>query len=61
VGLWIGFDVVSGVAVAAGVFVVAGRWHVFNLKLITNLRPRFSTAVARYLLVIFGLLFDRRS
>ena len=58
-GLWIGFDVVSGVALAAGGFVVAGTVHVFNLKRYEPIvRPAILTALLGYLLVIVGLLFD---
>ncbi|MBI5303712.1 MAG: Ni/Fe-hydrogenase cytochrome b subunit [Chloroflexi bacterium] len=58
-GLWIGFDVVSGVALAAGGFVMAGTVHVFNLKAYNPIvRPAILTALLGYLLVIVGLLFD---
>jgi Ni/Fe-hydrogenase subunit HybB-like protein len=58
-GLWIGFDVVSGVALAAGGFVLAGTVHVFNLKRYHPIvRPAILTALLGYLLVIVGLLFD---
>jgi Ni/Fe-hydrogenase subunit HybB-like protein len=58
-GLWIGFDVVSGVALAAGGFVMAGTVHVFNLKRYHSIvRPAILTALLGYLLVIVGLLFD---
>lgn len=58
-GLWIGFDVVSGVALAAGGFVVAGTVHVFNIKRYEPIvRPAILTALLGYLLVIVGLLFD---
>lgn len=58
-GLWIGFDVVSGVALAAGGFVIAGTVHVFNLKRYEPIvRPAILTALLGYLLVIVGLLFD---
>ncbi len=58
-GLWIGFDVVSGVALAAGGFVVAGTVHVLNLKRFEPIvRPAILTALLGYLLVIVGLLFD---
>jgi Ni/Fe-hydrogenase subunit HybB-like protein len=58
-GIWIGFDVVSGVALAAGGFVMAGTVHVFNLKKYHPIvRPAILTAFLGYLLVIFGLLFD---
>jgi len=58
-GLWIGFDVVSGVALAAGGFVIAGTVHVFNIKRYHPIvRPAILTALLGYLLVIVGLLFD---
>lgn len=58
-GLWIGFDVMSGVALAAGGFVVAGAVHIFHLRRYEPLlRPAILTAFLGYLLVIFGLLFD---
>lgn len=58
-GLWIGFDVVSGVALAAGGFVLAGTVHVFNLKRYQPIvRPAILTALLGYLLVIVGLMFD---
>jgi Ni/Fe-hydrogenase subunit HybB-like protein len=58
-GIWIGFDVVSGVALAAGGFVIAGTVHVFNIKRFHPiLRPAILTALLGYLLVIIGLMFD---
>lgn len=58
-GLWIGFDVVSGVALAAGGFVVAAAVYIFNLKKYYPLaRPAILTGFLGYLLVILGLLAD---
>jgi len=58
-GIWIAFDVVSGVALAAGGFVMAGTVHVFKLdKYHPIVRPAILTALLGYLLVIVGLLFD---
>jgi len=58
-GLWIGFDVTSGVALAAGGFVIAGTVYVFNIKRYHAIvRPAVLTALLGYLLVIVGLLFD---
>ena len=58
-GLWISFDVVSGVALAAGGFVMAGTVHVFNIeKYHPIVRPAILTALLGYLLVVFGILFD---
>lgn len=58
-GLWIGFDVVSGVALAAGGFVVAATVYIFNLKKYHPIaRPAILTGFLGYLLVILGLLAD---
>jgi Ni/Fe-hydrogenase subunit HybB-like protein len=58
-GLWIGFDVVSGVALAAGGFVVAATVYIFNLKKYHPLvRPALLTGFLGYLLVILALLAD---
>lgn len=58
-GLWIAFDVMSGVALAAGGFVIAGTVHVFGLKRYHDLaRPAVLTGFLGYLLVVVGLLYD---
>jgi len=58
-GLWIGFDVMSGVALAAGGFVIAGSVYLFRReKYRPVLRPAILTAFLGYLLVIFGLVLD---
>jgi Ni/Fe-hydrogenase subunit HybB-like protein len=58
-GIWIGFDVMSGVALAAGGFVVAAAVYVFGReKYRPILRPAILTAFLGYLLVIFGLILD---
>lgn len=58
-GLWIGFDVMSGVALAAGGFVIAASVYVFRKeKYRPILRPAILTALLGYLLVIFGLILD---
>ncbi len=58
-GLWIGFDVVTGVALAAGAFSIAAAVYVFNLeKFRPILRPAILTGFLGYLMVIIGLLFD---
>ncbi|MFC1945316.1 NrfD/PsrC family molybdoenzyme membrane anchor subunit [Chloroflexota bacterium] len=58
-GIWIGFDVMSGVALAAGGFVVSAAVYVFGLK---EYRPILRAAVLTgflgYGLVVIGLLFD---
>jgi Ni/Fe-hydrogenase subunit HybB-like protein len=58
-GLWIGFDVLCGVGLAAGGFTIATVVHVLNLKRFAPiLRPTILTAFLGYLLVVVALLFD---
>jgi len=58
-GLWIGFDVMGGVALAAGGFVVAGTVYIFHLERYRPvLRAAVLTAFLGYLAVAVGLLFD---
>lgn len=58
-GLWIGFDVLSGVALAAGGYVIASAVYIFGLK---DYRPVARAAVLTgflgYFFVVVGLLFD---
>ena len=58
-GLWIGFDVVTGVGLAAGGFTLCGIVYIFNIKRFRPIvRPTILTAFLGYLLVIMGLMFD---
>jgi Ni/Fe-hydrogenase subunit HybB-like protein len=58
-GLWIGFDVLCGVGLAAGAFTLTAIVHIFNLRRFEPIvRPTVLTALLGYLLVISGLLFD---
>jgi Ni/Fe-hydrogenase subunit HybB-like protein len=58
-GIWIGFDVLCGVGLAAGGFVVAATVYIFNLEDYKPiLRPAVLTAFLGYILVIVGLMFD---
>jgi len=58
-GLWIGFDMLCGVALAAGGFVLAGAVHIFGLKKYeVFVRPAIVTAFLGYILAIIGLLMD---
>ena len=58
-GLWIGFDVLSGVALAAGGFTVAATVYVFHLERYRALlRPAVLTGFLGYLLVMIALLVD---
>ena len=58
-GFWIAFDVMGGVALAAGGFVMAGIVHIFNIERYKPIvRPAILTAFLGYFLVIVGLLLD---
>jgi Ni/Fe-hydrogenase subunit HybB-like protein len=58
-GLWIGFDVLSGVALAAGGFVIAATVYIFHLDRYHGLvRPAVLTAFLGYFAVALGLLVD---
>ena len=58
-GLWIGFDVMCGVALAAGGFTLVAIVHIFAIERYKPvLRPAILTAFLGYLLVVVGLLFD---
>jgi Ni/Fe-hydrogenase subunit HybB-like protein len=58
-GLWIGFDVLCGVALAAGGFTITAAVYVFNLKRFKPIvRPTVLTAFLGYVLVAVGLMYD---
>lgn len=58
-GLWVGFDVITGVGLAAGGFTLAAMVHIFNLKRFEPVvRPAILTAFLGYTLVILGLMYD---
>jgi len=58
-GLWIGFDILVGIALAAGGFVLAGMVHIFGRERFHGLaRPAILTALLGYLLFIFSLMVD---
>jgi Ni/Fe-hydrogenase subunit HybB-like protein len=58
-GLWIGFDILVGVGLAAGGFVIAATVYVFNIERFRPiLRPTILTAFLGYILVIVGLMVD---
>ncbi len=58
-GIWIGFDVISGVGLAAGGFVITAIVYIFNLKRYKPIvRPAILTAFFGYVLVVVGLLYD---
>lgn len=58
-GLWVGFDVVTGVALAAGGFVITSAVYLFGMKEYKPIvRPAILTAFLGYVLVVIGLFFD---
>lgn len=58
-GLWIGFDVMSGVALAAGGFVTSSAVYLFGMKEYKPVvRAALLTGFLGYLLVVLGLLAD---
>ena len=58
-GIWIGFDVLCGVGLAAGGFTLVAIVHVFNIERYKPiLRPTILTAFLGYSLVVVALLFD---
>src|SRR3972149_3964273 len=58
-GFWIGADVLAGIALAAGGFVVAGLMHMFGGERYHPLvRPTILTAFLGYLLFVVALMVD---
>lgn len=58
-GIWIGIDVASGVALAAGGFTTGAIAYVFNREQYhAVIRPALLTAMLGYTFVVFGLLVD---
>lgn len=58
-GLWIGFDILCGVGLAAGGFTLAAIVYIFNIKRFEQIiRPTILTAFLGYILVIAALMFD---
>ena len=58
-GLWIGLDVLSGVALAAGGFTLASVVYIFGLKQYQAVvRPAILTGFLGYFFVVVGLVVD---
>lgn len=58
-GLWIGFDMLCGVGLAAGGFAICAVTHIFNIEKFKPLaRPAILTAFLGYILAVCGLMFD---
>src|SRR5690348_10663060 len=58
-GIWVSFDVLCGVMLAAGGFTLTAAVHIFNIKRLRPIvRPTVLTAFLGYILVSVALLFD---
>ena len=58
-GFWIGFDVMGGIALASGGFVIAALTYIFGKKEFEPItRAAILTAFLGYIAEIIGLLFD---
>ncbi|HWC17059.1 MAG TPA: Ni/Fe-hydrogenase cytochrome b subunit, partial [Terriglobales bacterium] len=58
-GIWIGFDVLCGVMLAAGGFTLTAAVHILNIKRLHPIvRPTVLTAFLGYVLVCVALMFD---
>ncbi|MCE1189196.1 MAG: Ni/Fe-hydrogenase cytochrome b subunit [Ignavibacteria bacterium] len=58
-GMWIGFDILCGVCLAAGGFLICAITHIFNIEEFKPLtRSAILTAFLGYVMVVFALLFD---
>ena len=58
-GIWIGIDVLTGVALAAGGFTLAALVHIFGKeKYHSVIRPAILTALLGYIFVALGLVVD---
>jgi Ni/Fe-hydrogenase subunit HybB-like protein len=58
-GIWIGFDLLCGVALAAGGYVTSAAVYVFGLKRYHSaVRPAILTGFLGYALVVFALHYD---
>jgi Ni/Fe-hydrogenase subunit HybB-like protein len=58
-GIWISFDLLVGVPISAGAFILAATVHIFHMdKYRPILRPALLTGFLGYLMVILALLVD---
>lgn len=58
-GIWIGFDLMCGVALAAGGYTTSAACYIFGLKKFhAGVRPAILTAFLGYALVVFALHYD---
>jgi len=58
-GVWIGFDILCGVGLAAGAFAIMATVHLFNIHRFEPIvRPAVLTGYLGYLFVVVALLYD---
>ncbi len=58
-GIWIGFDLLCGVALAAGGYVTSAACYLFGLKRFHSaVRPAITTAFLGYFFVVIALMYD---
>ena len=58
-GIWIGFDLLTGVALAAGGYVTAAGVYIFGMKKYHSaVRPAVLTGFLGYFFVVIALLYD---
>ncbi|MCX5719009.1 MAG: polysulfide reductase NrfD [Nitrospirae bacterium] len=58
-GIWIGVDVLSGIALAAGGLVIGTLYYLFGMKEYHHfVRPAVLTSLLGYLFAVFALFFD---
>jgi Ni/Fe-hydrogenase subunit HybB-like protein len=58
-GIWISFDVLCGVMLAAGGFTLTAAVHILNIKRLHSIvRPTILTAFLGYVLVCMALMYD---
>lgn len=58
-GIWISFDLLVGVPISAGAFILAATVHIFHIeKYRVILRPALLTGFLGYMMVIVALLVD---
>jgi len=58
-GIWIGFDVMTGVALSAGGFAMGTAVHLFGMKAYAMfVRPAILTGFLGYIYAVTGLIFD---
>jgi Ni/Fe-hydrogenase subunit HybB-like protein len=58
-GMWVGFDIMAGVGLAGGGFVMAGIVYIFNIEKYRPLvRSAILTAMLGYILFVIGLIVE---